>query len=77
MSARPTVPIARALREALRRRAAVQGKTIADVVREILRAALEERPMGIRVGHLRGRLELPATDEDAWHQRLRQRNWRD
>jgi hypothetical protein len=65
-----------ALREALRRRAAAQGKTISDVVREILEAALEERPIGLRAGHLRGSFGPPAGDEDPRRRQLRERNWR-
>jgi plasmid stability protein len=47
-----------ALREALRRRAVARGKTISDVVREILEEALVERPLSIRAGHLRRRRQL-------------------
>jgi len=64
------------LREALRQRAAAQGKTISTVVREILEEALTERPIGLRAGHLKGRLDRPTDDEDPWRRQLRERNWR-
>ena len=71
-----TVRTDEALHEALRRRAAAQGKTISELVREILEAAVQERPIAERAGHLRGCLELPATDDDPWIQHLRRTNWR-
>jgi plasmid stability protein len=71
-----TVRTDEALREALRRRAATQGKTISELVREILESAVQERPIAERAGHLRGCLELPATDDDPWVQHMRRTNWR-
>ena len=64
------------LREALEERAALQGKTVSEVAREILSEAVCERPLGPRIGHLRGRLELPADSSDRWRQQIRKRNWR-
>jgi len=64
------------LREALEERAALQGKTVSEIAREILSDALSERPMGSRIGHLRGRLELPSQSSDRWRKQLRKRNWR-
>jgi hypothetical protein len=46
------------------------------VVREILEEALSERPIGVRAGQLKGRLDVPANDEDPWRRQLRERNWR-
>ena len=63
------------LREALDRRAEAEGKTLSELVREILERAVTERPLAQRVGHLRGRLRLASTG-DAWRKRLRERNWR-
>lgn len=64
------------LREALEERAAMQGKTVSEVAREILSAAVSERPLGARIGRLRGRLELPRDSADPRRSRLRKRNWR-
>ena len=64
------------LREALAERARAQGKTVSQIVREILQDALEERPLASRVGHLKGRLELPSQPDDPWRERIRERNWR-
>ena len=76
MSTTLTVRTDDSLREALRRRADARGKTISDIVREILQEALIERPVGERAGHLKGLLSRPATDDDPWRKRLRERNWR-
>lgn len=64
------------LREALRKRAALQGKTVSELAREILSEALEERPMSTRIGHLQGRLEHLPDTSDAWRKKIRERNWR-
>ncbi len=49
--------------------------TVSAVVREILDAALHDRAIQSRAGHLKGRLELPKRTRDPWRSRLRQRNW--
>lgn len=64
------------LREKLEERAHAQGKTVSQVVREILRDAVEERPLRTRTGHLRGRLELQESKSEGWRRVLRERNWR-
>lgn len=64
------------LREALAQRAASQGRTVSEVVREILKQALIERPLESRVGHLRGGLRLPQPSSDPWREQIRKRNWR-
>jgi len=61
--------------EALTARAKVLGKTRSEVVRELIERGLEERPLGRRIGHLKGRLDLPAPKE-AWQRRIKERNWR-
>jgi hypothetical protein len=76
MSTTITIRTDQKLREALAERARVEGKTLSVVAREILRDALEERPLELRTGHLRGRLTLPRTDESSWRDAIRQHNWR-
>jgi plasmid stability protein len=76
MSTTITVRADPSLRAAIKRRADAQAKTVSAVVREILEAALHDRPIHSRAGHLKGRLELPKTTRDPWRNRLRQRNWR-
>lgn len=76
MSKTLTIRTDETLREALARRAASQGKTVSEVVREILEQALAERPLESRIGHLRGGLRLPEEPSDAWRKQLRERNWR-
>jgi plasmid stability protein len=76
MSTTLTVRTDSRLREALQRRASIERKSVSDLVREILREALAERPLSLRAGHLKGRLELPATLDDPWQRQIRERNWR-
>jgi hypothetical protein len=70
-----TVRTDEALLDALERRAEIQGKTVSEVVREILSQALTERPIAARTGHLKGRLNLPVP-KDQWRRKLKERNWR-
>lgn len=63
------------LRRALEQQAKTAGKTVSEFVREVLEAAVAERPMAERTGHVRGRLALP-DETDAWRRQLRDRNWR-
>lgn len=76
MRATLTIRADEKLRAALRKRAATQGKTVSELAREILNEALEERPMSLRTGHLRGQLDLPSDTPDRWRQQIRERNWR-
>jgi len=71
-----TVRAGDALRKALVRRAAARGTTVSELVREILEAAVEERPLKTRVGHLRGQLGARSSEHSAWRRRLREQNWR-
>ncbi|MEZ5330785.1 MAG: hypothetical protein R2991_01760 [Thermoanaerobaculia bacterium] len=64
------------LRAALEERARARGQTLSETAREILRNAVEERPLGERTGHLRGALKLARGAEEPWRQALRERNWR-
>ena len=64
------------LRSLLEDRAAATGKSISEVVREILENALAERPVGERTGHLKAQLHLPSRSVELWRKRLRARNWR-
>lgn len=77
MSTTLTIRTDEALREALAKRASAQGKTISEVARDILRSALEERPLEERTSHLEGRLRLGQKQTEPWRRSLRQRNWRD
>lgn len=64
------------MREALEERARAQGKSVSQLVREILEAALAERPIEARAGHLKGRLMLREQTAEPWRESLRRRNWR-
>lgn len=76
MSTTLTIRTDESLRKALARRAEAQGKTVSEIVREILKEALVERPLSARIGHLRGGLRLPRESSDRWRQQIRDRNWR-
>ena len=76
MSTTITIRTDESLRAALDEKAALTGKTVSELVREILEDALTERPFRVRVGHLGGRLRLGEKQSDAWSKKLRKRNWR-
>lgn len=76
MSTTLTVRTDDALRDALAERARAQGKTLSQLVREILEAALAERPVESRAGHLKGRLMLREQASEPWRESLRRHNWR-
>ncbi len=69
------IPTDEKLHEALQARALLQGRTVVDLVQEILSEALAERPLGERIGHLRGQLHLQ-QDSDPWREHLRKSNSR-
>ena len=71
-----TIRADESLRVALEERARAQGKTLSEVAREILRNALEEHPLRVRTGHLRGSPSLRKEQTEAWSKTLRTRNWR-
>jgi plasmid stability protein len=64
------------LREALKERAAMQGKSVSELAREILAAALTQRPLGPRTRHLRGQLAQSPDISDPWRKQIREHNWR-
>jgi hypothetical protein len=76
MSTTITIRAEKSLRQALTRKAALSGKTVSALVREILEEAVVDRPVKARSGHLRGQLELSRSVSEPWRKRLRQRNWR-
>ena len=61
--------------EALAQRAKVLGKTKSELVRELIERSLRERPLGERIGHLKGHLDLPSP-RAGWQRRIKDRNWR-
>lgn len=61
--------------EALTVRAKALGKTRSELVRDLIDSGLEERPMGRRIGHVKGRLDL-ASPKAGWQRRIKERNWR-
>jgi plasmid stability protein len=76
MSTTITIRADESLRRELEERAAALGKSLSEMVREILRNALAETPLEDHTGHLRGRLELRRPDAEPWRRELRERNWR-
>lgn len=76
MSTTVTVRLDDSLREALEERARATQSSISEVVRDTLREALAERPLGERIGHLKGTLKIN-RDSDPWRRQMVERNWRD
>jgi predicted transcriptional regulator len=67
-----TIRADKTLRAALERRARAEGKTLSAVAREILRDALEKRPLEVNTGQLK----LGRVETEDWRKVLRERNWR-
>jgi plasmid stability protein len=76
MSTILTIDADEELHEALQERAAVQGKTVSELAREILSEAVAGRALAERVGHLRGQLQLQDDSSDPWRKHLRESNFR-
>jgi hypothetical protein len=76
MSTTITIRASEQLKQALGGKAALSGKTVSELVREILEDAVGDRPLRLRVGHLRGRLGPLHPAAEPWRKRLRDRNWR-
>ena len=76
MSTTLTVRTDEALREALLKRAEETGKSLSELVRAILEEAVIDRPLGERIGQLKGQLRLTSPESESWRDRLRERNWR-
>lgn len=60
------------------RRAEVLGTSVSEIVREALREAVDTRPLGDRVSHLRGSIQTDPADasQDRWQSEMRAHNWR-
>ena len=71
-----TIRADKTLREVLDKKAAASGKTVSELVREILEEALSEVPLQVRAGHLKGSLRLPRKASEPWRRHLRRSNWR-
>lgn len=76
MSTTITIRTDDALRRELEERAASLGKSLSEVIREILEAAVTREPLTARTAHLRGTLRLPRSHSEPWRRQLRERNWR-
>lgn len=71
-----TLRVDERLREALDRRAEELGVSVSRLVRDILERELVSRPLGDKIGALRGALDSSGSTPD-WRRRIRERNWRD
>lgn len=79
MTATLTIRLGSVQRKALRARAAADGKTESDVVREFIDVQLRAKgTLGERAGHHLGRLDFApaALDGDPWRAHLRRANTR-
>jgi plasmid stability protein len=75
MSTTLTVRTPDRLHHALAERARSQGKSVSELVREILEDAVVERSVLERTRHVIGQLDFEA-DGDEWRHQIRERNWR-
>jgi hypothetical protein len=71
-----TIRIERRQRDALNQLARTLGKSVSELVRDILRQALDERPLTSRAGHLAGGLTLPPAPPGSFRARIKASNWR-
>lgn len=73
-----TVRVETELWDATARRAKTLGTSVSEVVREALREAVDTRPLGDRIGCLRGSIQVETADEppDRWQTEMRVHNWR-
>ena len=73
-----TVRVETELWDAAARRAGTLGTSVSEVVREALREAVDARPLGERIGHLRGSVRTDSTNrsQDGWQSETRAHNWR-
>ena len=76
MPAKLTVRIDHKLRQGFQARAREMGKTVSELVRDLLESALSEEPISARAGHLKGRLSLPKPEPGSLRERLIANNWR-
>lgn len=70
-----TIRLDRSQDERLAARSKATGKTRSELVRELIDQGLEARPLARRIGHLKGRLELPSP-KAGWPRQIKARNWR-
>ncbi len=61
--------------EALTERARVLKTTRSALVRDLIERGLDTRPLGHRIGHVKGRLDV-ASPKEGWRRRIKDRNWR-
>jgi macrodomain Ter protein organizer (MatP/YcbG family) len=61
----------------LAKAAKLTGKTVSQIVREVLDESLAEHSVAAKAGHLKGQLSLPSRPRAAWARQLKERNWRE
>lgn len=64
------------LRQELEKRARALGKSLSEVVRDILSDAVTGGGFGERTVRLKASLSLPRRPVEPWRRQLRKRNWR-
>ena len=64
-------------RRRLGQTAKMLGKSVSELVREILQQALAEGAVATEAGHLKGQLALAPSPRDPWSRKLKKRNRRE
>lgn len=72
-----TFRLPKSQRQKLRAQAKALGKTESEILRQMLDRELNARPLGERIGHLKGALGKQIREPDAWSRQIRERNWRE
>jgi predicted transcriptional regulator len=70
-----TIRLSKSQDDALTKRANALRRTRSQLVRDLIEKGLEEQPLGRRIGHIKGRLELNAP-RPGWQRQIKDRNWR-
>lgn len=72
-----TIRLDKKQNDALTRRAKQRGQTKSKFVRELIKNALLNVPLGVRVSHLAGAIDNFPQSLKGWRREMKERNWRD
>jgi len=76
MNTSVTIRLTAGKRAKLRQKARLLGKTESAFIRDLLDREIAPRPMGERIGHLKGVLSFKGAKMDEWQKSIKENNWR-